>query len=168
MKSLKFLAFAVAFGFMLSASAEEHLKSLNPAYFDKSTPAGEDFYKHVNKGWQESHPLTPEHARYGNFNILSDSSEARVKDIVLNLGATNPQPGSVAFKVWTIYSQAMDSVRRNAEAQSPSLPTSRKSKPLPPTAWRTSSCGCTPTMQAPSSAPAPWRISPTARCMPCM
>ena len=102
MKSLKFLALAVAFGFMLSASAEEHLKSLNPAYFDKSTPAGEDFYKHVNKGWQESHPLTPEHARYGNFNILSDSSEARVKDIVLNLGATNPQPGSVAFKVWTL------------------------------------------------------------------
>ena len=93
MKSLKFLALAVAFGFMLSASAEEHLKSLNPAYFDKSTPAGEDFYKHVNKGWQESHPLTPEHARYGNFNILSDSSEARVKDIVLNLGATNPKPG---------------------------------------------------------------------------
>lgn len=38
MKSLKFLALAVAFGFMLSASAEEHLKSLNPAYFDKSTP----------------------------------------------------------------------------------------------------------------------------------
>lgn len=131
MKSLKFLALAVAFGFMLSASAEEHLKSLNPAYFDKSTPAGEDFYKHVNKGWQESHPLTPEHARYGNFNILSDSSEARVKDIVLNLGATNPQPGSVAFKVWTIYSQAMDSVRRNAEGAKPILADLKKIETAP-------------------------------------
>uniref|UniRef100_UPI00272F6903 M13 family metallopeptidase n=1 Tax=uncultured Muribaculum sp. TaxID=1918613 RepID=UPI00272F6903 len=131
MKSLKFLALAVAFGFMLSASAEEHLKSLNPAYFDKSTPAGEDFYKHVNKGWQESHPLTPEHARYGNFNILSDSSEARVKDIVLNLGATNPKPGSVAFKVWTIYSQAMDSVRRNAEGAKPILADLKKIETTP-------------------------------------
>ena len=34
-----------------TANAEEHLKSLNPGYFDPSTPASEDFYLHVNKGW---------------------------------------------------------------------------------------------------------------------
>lgn len=103
----------------LSASANEHLKSLNPAYFDPSTPAGTDFYSHVNRGWETAHPLTAEHARYGQFNILSDSSEARVKRIVLNLAATNPQPGTVAYKVSTIYNQAMDSVRRNAEGAAP-------------------------------------------------
>ncbi len=113
------IAFAMIATVGMSAGAQEHLKSLNPAYFDPSTPAGTDFYQHVNKGWEEAHPLTPEHARYGQFNILNDSSENRVKEIVLNLGKTNPAPGSVAFKVSTIYNQAMDSVRRNAEGAKP-------------------------------------------------
>ena len=101
------------------SAAEEHLKSLDASQIDNSIPAGTDFYRHVNKKWQDANPLTAEHARYGKFNILSDSSEARVKDIVLNLAATNPQPGTVAFKVSTIYNQAMDSARRNAEGAAP-------------------------------------------------
>ena len=102
----------------LGANAE-HLKSLNPAYIDPATAPSEDFYHYVNRGWIEANPLTPEHARYGQFNILNDSSEARVRDIVLNLGATNPEPGTVAFMVSTIYNQAMDSVRRNREGAQP-------------------------------------------------
>jgi putative endopeptidase len=113
---MKRFAFALAAAACLTtASAQEHLKSLNPAYIDSSIPAGTDFYHHVCKGWQEAHPLTPEYSRYGQFNILNDSSEVRVKNIVLGLGASNPAPGTVAFKVSTIYNQAMDSVRRNNE-----------------------------------------------------
>jgi len=113
------LAMAAAAAVAMPAAAKEHLKSINPAYIDKTISPKEDFYHHVAKGWQEAHPLTDEYARYGQFNILNDSSENRVKDIVLNLGATNPQPGTVAFKVSTIYNQAMDSVRRNAEGAAP-------------------------------------------------
>ncbi len=69
----------------------------------------------------EAHPLTPEYARFGIFNILADSAEANVKEIVLGLGATNPEKGTNAFKVWTLYSQGMDSVRRNAEGAAPIL-----------------------------------------------
>lgn len=87
---------------------KEHLKSLDAKQIDNTIAPGSDFYLHVNKKWMDENPLTPEYARYGKFNILSDSSEARVKDIVLNLAATNPQPGTVAFKVSTIYNQAMD------------------------------------------------------------
>ena len=113
------LAAAALLAFAGTATAKEHLKSLNPADFDTTVPVGTDFYHHVNRGWMEANPLTPEHARYGKFNILSDSSEARVKEIVLGLAATNPQPGTVAFKVSTIYELAMDSVRRNAEGAKP-------------------------------------------------
>ena len=100
-------------------SAQEHLKSLDANQIDASIPAGTDFYHHVNSKWQKANPLTPEHSRYGKFNVLSDSSEQRVKNIVLALAATNPQPGTVAFKVSTIYNQAMDSVRRNREGAAP-------------------------------------------------
>ena len=91
----------------------EHLKSLDPKGIDPNTPASVDFYRHVNKGWMDSHPLTPEYSRYGAFNILSDSSNNRVRRIVTGLAATNPKPGTNAFKVATLYEQGMDSVRRN-------------------------------------------------------
>lgn len=119
---MNFSKIVLAMAVSLSANAimaQEHLKSLDPQQIDNTIPAGTDFYRHVNAKWQKANPLTPEHARYGKFNVLSDSSEQRVKNIVLNLGATNPKPGTVAFKVSTIYNQAMDSVRRNAEGAAP-------------------------------------------------
>lgn len=116
-KFLLTAAMALTLGF--SSQAEEHLKSLNASYIDHSTPAKQDFYKHVNKGWMDANPLTAEHARYGQFNILNDSSEARVKRIVLGLAATNPARGTVAQKVSTLYEQAMDSVRRNKLGNQP-------------------------------------------------
>lgn len=102
-----------------SAAAPEHLKSVNPDYFDNNIPAGTDFYGHINRGWQEAHPLTPEYSRFGQFNVLADQAQERVKEIVTGLSATNPEPGTVAYKVATIYELAMDSVRRNAEGAAP-------------------------------------------------
>ena len=107
--------------FAFGLSAQEHLKSLDKNGLDNTISPRQDFYNHVNKGWMEAHPLTPEYARFGIFNILADSAEANVKEIVLGLGATNPEKGTNAFKVWTLYSQGMDSVRRNAEGAAPIL-----------------------------------------------
>ncbi|MCC8175665.1 MAG: M13 family metallopeptidase [Bacteroidales bacterium] len=130
MKALRATLALVVAAMTLSASAE-HLKSLNKDYIDNSVAPGTDFYKHVNAGWQKANPLTPEHARYGQFNILSDTSEVRVKDIVLGLAATNPEPGTVAFKVSTIYEQAMDSDRRNREGATPILADLKKIENTP-------------------------------------
>lgn len=110
----------------LNAQAQEHLKSLNKAYLDPSISPRTDFYHHVNHGWQEANPLTPEHARYGQFNILNDSSNNRVQRIVMGLAATNPARGTVAQKVSTLYEQGMDSIRRNELGAKPILPIIRK------------------------------------------
>ena len=118
---IKNIAFAMALSMTtaLGASAQEHLHSLDASQIDSSIKPGTDFYGHVNHKWQQANPLTPEHARYGKFDILSDTSEMRVKNLVLGLAESNPAPGSVAFKVSTIYNQAMDSVRRNREGAAP-------------------------------------------------
>lgn len=115
----------------MTAQAEEHLKSVNKAGIDNSVPAGDDFYHHVNNGWMKAHPLTPEYARYGMFNTLTDAAEKNVQDIVLNLGSTNPQKGSNAYKIWTLYSQGMDSVRRNREGATPILADLKKIETTP-------------------------------------
>lgn len=104
---------------LFPAIAQEHTKSLDVKGIDNSIPAKTDFYHHVNTKWMKDHPLTAEHSRYGQFNILSDSSDNRVKRIVMGLAATNPQPGTNAFKIATIYEQGMDSVRRNLEGAAP-------------------------------------------------
>lgn len=120
MKLIKLLsACALAIGSISGVMAEEHLNSVNPAYIDNSIKAGDDFYTHVNKGWLEANPLTAEYSRYSQFDVLAEQSREQVKEIVLGLASTNPEPGSNAFKVATIYSQAMDSVRRNAEGAAP-------------------------------------------------
>ncbi len=114
-----------------SHRASEHLASLNVAYLDTTVAPGADFYTYVNKGWMEAHPLTAEHARYGQFDILNDSSENRVKELIANLGTTNPEAGTVAHKVWTIYSQAMDTARRNREGATPILADLKKIEETP-------------------------------------
>lgn len=113
------IAFAAAGSLTSCSSHGSKFKSLNTDYIDESIPAGTDFYRHVNKGWMEAHPLTAEYSRYGQFNVLSDENEKRVQEIVTGLAQQNPEPGTVAFKVSTIYNQAMDSTRRNAEGAAP-------------------------------------------------
>ena len=115
-KAMMILALA---GTTLAINAQEHLKSLDPKGLDKTVAPGADFYQHVNSGWMESHPLTPEYARYGQFNILNDSSNNRVKRIVTNLSKTNPAKGTNAYKIAALYEAGMDSVRRNQLGASP-------------------------------------------------
>ncbi len=103
----------------ISASAQEHTKSLDLNGLDSSISPKSDFYHHVNAKWQKEHPLTPEYSSYGHFNILSDSCKERVKRLVTGLAATNPEKGTNAYKIASIYELSMDSVRRNAEGAAP-------------------------------------------------
>ena len=148
--------------------AQEHLKSLNPAYFDKSTPVGTDFFTHINKGWQEAHPLTAEYSRYGQFNVLNDESERRVKEMsqlwappIQNRELWLKRSGPSTAKQWTRHA-AMPRV------QHPSKPTWLKSRTLPTKGWRTSSFGYMATTRVHSSAQVPWKILQTPTLMQCM
>lgn len=100
----------------------EHLKSLNGNGFSKNVKPSEDFYQYVNAEWMEANPLTPEYSRYGQFNILNDSSNNRVQRIVTNLSKSNPQKGTNAFLIATLYEAGMDSIRRNQEGAAPIKP----------------------------------------------
>ena len=102
-----------------SMMAEEHLKSLNGQGLNPNVKPGDDFYLYVNQDWMDNHPLTPEYSRYGQFNVLTDSSNNRVQRIVTNVAKTNPQKGTKAYLVATLYEAAMDSVRRNQLGNQP-------------------------------------------------
>lgn len=115
-KALLALALAAA---AVPCMAQEHLKSLDGKGLDPNISPKEDFYGHVNSKWMKDHPLSPEYSRYGQFNILNDSSNNRVQRLVMGLAATNPAKGTNAYKIANIYELAMDSVRRNREGAAP-------------------------------------------------
>ncbi len=119
MKFNKTLMLLAAAALHMVMSAQEHLKSLDASGTDKNVPATDDFFQHVNSGWMESHPLTPEYARYGQFNILNDSSNNRVQRIVTNLAKTNPEKGTNAYKIAHLYQEGMDSEKRNKLGAAP-------------------------------------------------
>ena len=130
MKLMK-LSMAALFLSGAMAAGAEHLGSVDKALIDSAYAPGEDFYRYVNNGWMKANPLTDEYARYGMFNVLNDKAEENVKEIVMNLGAANPEKGTNAFKVWTLYSQGMDSVRRNNEGATPILADLKKIEDTP-------------------------------------
>ena len=103
----------------LGIGAKEHLKSLNKEGISNEISAKEDFYRHVNQKWMDSNPLSPEYSRYGQFNVLTDTTNERVKRIVTGLGNANPEPGTVAYKIASIYQTGMDSVKRNKLGATP-------------------------------------------------
>lgn len=118
MRTKALLALALAAS-AIPGMAQEHLKSLDGKGLDPNISPKEDFYGHVNSKWMKDHPLSPEYSRYGQFNILNDSSNNRVQRLVMGLAATNPAKGTNAYKIANIYELAMDSVRRNREGAAP-------------------------------------------------
>lgn len=60
MKFAKALLLSALLGLPMAMSAQEHLKSLDKNGLDPAVSASQDFYQHVNKGWMEANPLTPE------------------------------------------------------------------------------------------------------------
>lgn len=115
----KLLLTAAMLTLTAGAYAQDHMKSLDPNQVDASISPKADFYGYVNSKWQKANPLTDEYSRYGKFNILSDSSQNRVKRIVMGLADQKPAMGTNAQKVSTIYNQAMDMDRRNSLGAKP-------------------------------------------------
>ena len=131
MNASKTILLCAAASIALSASAEDHLKSLSKEGISSEITANEDFYRHVNQHWMDANPLTGEHSRYGQFNILDDSSKNRVRRIVANLASTNPDKGSVAYKIAALYETGMDSINRNRLGATPIQPVLKQIEATP-------------------------------------
>ena len=59
---------------MLSACGqrEEKVPGISLADMDLTTAPGVDFYQYANGGWIANHPLKPEYARFGSFDVLRE------------------------------------------------------------------------------------------------
>jgi endothelin-converting enzyme/putative endopeptidase len=90
-------------------------KPLDPAFFDKTANACEDFYKYANGGWIASHPIPAHLSRWGSFDQLSEANLRNMHDLLDKLVA-NPDKSNPDFvRVTNYYRSCMDEDRIEKE-----------------------------------------------------
>src|SRR5947207_5451283 len=88
-------------------AAQNH-HGLDPANFDTTCAACQDFYRYANGGWLARTALPPEFASYGSFVELIERNNQTLHDIVGRLGAP-AQPKTTDQKLGAFYAACIDS-----------------------------------------------------------
>ncbi|WP_373486828.1 M13 family metallopeptidase [Blastomonas sp.] len=83
---------------------------------------GDDFYAHVNGKWLDSFEIPADRSRYGAFTLLAEKSEQRVRKIIDELAAAQPNPGTMEGKVAAYYNAHIDVDAINAAGMAPAQP----------------------------------------------
>ena len=63
---------------------------------DPSVRPQDDLFGHVNGRWLETAEIPPDRSAWGAFHVLAEEAEQQVKDIIEELAAGSPEPGSHA------------------------------------------------------------------------
>ena len=121
-KIVLFLALSSMIGIGCSNKGKVQEPALDLSNLNTKVAPGQDFYDYACGGWMASHPLKPEDARFGAFDLLRENNQEQVKVLIEELSSQTPEQGSIAYKVGTLYRMAMDSVKLNADKAEPVAP----------------------------------------------
>ena len=86
---------------------------IDKSNMDLSFRPGDDFYSFAGAGWRRNNPLTGEYARYGVFDKLREENLEKLNKIVKDADDK---------KITTLYNQAMDADKLNADGIAPVMP----------------------------------------------
>lgn len=99
-------------GYSQEASPQGLVSGVELQYFDRSVPASEDFFRHVNGKWLSDTPIPSDQSNYGSFTILDIETKAAIKKIIEEAGA-DPKPSPIAKQVGDFYRSYTNIPRRN-------------------------------------------------------
>ncbi len=81
---------------------------IDPLGLDPDVRPQDDLFAHVNGGWLAATEIPSDRGRYGTFDVLREQSEEHVREIIEEVAAGSPTPGTVAAKVGDLYACFMD------------------------------------------------------------
>ena len=105
----------------MSTGAQQLNSGIDLANLDQKVRPADDFYQYACGGWMQSHPLPAAYSRYGSFDMLGESNNKRINDILNDLLHGTYAQGTVEQKLSDLYKLAMDSTRRDADGVKPAM-----------------------------------------------
>ena len=81
---------------------------IDPSAVDPNVRPQDDLFAHVNGLWIRATPIPADRGRYGTFDVLRETAEQHVREIIEEVAAGDPQGGTVAAKVGDLYASFMD------------------------------------------------------------
>jgi endothelin-converting enzyme/putative endopeptidase len=99
----------------VAAGPADISKPLDPASFDKTAQACNDFYKFATGGWTASHPIPSHLSRWGSFDQLSENNLSNMHDLLDKLVATPDKSDPDFVRVTNYYKSCMDEDRIEKE-----------------------------------------------------
>ena len=110
----------MALSLMTACGGQQTLQTgIDLANLDTTAAPGTDFYQFATGGWAKAHPLTPEYARFGSFDLLAENNREQLRELIEGVAAQKNEEGSIADKIATMYNSAMDSVNLNKQGIEP-------------------------------------------------
>lgn len=123
MKTKHYVAVAaMAFAAMTGCTSQKEVKNtsgIDLANLDTTVAAGTDFFRYACGGWNDSHPLTAEYSRYGSFDMLAETNQKQLRELIESFASQTNEPGSQGQKIGDLYTLAMDSVKLNSDGVDP-------------------------------------------------
>jgi putative endopeptidase len=95
---------------------------IDPGSIDPAVDPGDDFFAYVNGKWVRENPMPPEFSRFGAFDILGEKSTSDVKQLVDELVAANPAPGTPERRIVDAYLAYVDTAAIEAAGLAPAQP----------------------------------------------
>ncbi len=81
---------------------------IDPLGIDPDVRPQDDLFAHVNGGWLAATEIPADRGRYGTFDVLREQAEEHVREIIEEVAAGSPTPGTVAAKVGDLFACFMD------------------------------------------------------------
>lgn len=90
--------------------------------FNTDVRPGDDFNTYVNGTWLSTIEIPPDRSRYGNFDLLREKSEQRVRLIIEGLAKNEPALTTPEGKIGAFYAAYLDIDAINAAGLQPAKP----------------------------------------------
>lgn len=83
-------------------------KGFNTSRMDTSADACTDFFQFANGTWLKNTQIPASESRWGTFNILGDSNNSILREVLENAAKNKAVPGSDAQLIGDFYASCMD------------------------------------------------------------
>lgn len=109
-----------------TVTAQDNLKGYEKENMNTSVRPGDDFVEYATGNWLKNHPLRNDQMSNGAFMDLYELNQKQIQELILQFSTTKQEPGSLGYKIGTLYNQMMDSTTRNNMGISPIMPVIEK------------------------------------------